>query len=79
MIIPPERSYEIVTKNYCCVRHKDRRECNQQLKLLFNKIIHTLSTCRKTNFTSHKQYFFGHLLSRNVKETVTDQNILKCF
>ena len=32
-----------------------------------------ISTYKKTNFISHKQYLFGLLSSRNAKETHTDQ------
>ena len=38
-----------------------------------------ISTCKKTNFTSHKQYFFGFFMSINVKETHTDQIIQNVF
>ena len=34
---------------------------------------------KKTNFTSHKQYLFGLLFSRNAKETHADQSILQGF
>ena len=33
-----ERSYEIITENYFCVCHKNRRKRNQHFKLLFFKI-----------------------------------------
>ena len=33
----------------------------------------------KTKFTSNKQYFSGHLFSRNAKKTHTDQSILLTF
>ena len=38
-----QRSYDIVTENHFCVLHKNRRRRNQQLKLLFNKIIYILA------------------------------------
>ena len=37
-------------------------------------------TYQKTIFTSHRQYLFGLLLSRNVRETHTDESIRKyCY
>ena len=34
---------------------------------------------QKTKFTPRNQYFFGLLLSRNVKKPHTDQSILQVF
>ena len=34
---------------------------------------------KKTNFTSHRQYLFDLLFSRNAKETHKDQRILQYF
>ena len=38
-----------------------------------------ISTYRKLNFASHKQYFFSLLHSTNVKKTGLDQSILHIF
>ena len=38
-----------------------------------------MPACKKTSFTSDKQYLLGLLLYRNVKETHADQSILKCI
>ena len=35
--------YKIVTENHFSVRHKNCRKCNQQFKLLFDKIIYTFA------------------------------------
>ena len=52
---------------------------NQYFKLLLFKVnIHIKRSIykQKTNFTTYKQYLFGPLFTRNVRETDTDQSIL---
>ena len=67
-------SYEIISENYFCVRHKNRRKQNQHFKLLFFKLNSHLGpsnhipTCTKIKFASHKQHLFGRLFNYKSKE-----------
>ena len=66
------------------MRHKNRRKANEHSKLIFLKINTHFGTLKiyikKTNFTSHKQYLFGPLFSRNAKKMChADQSVLPCF
>ena len=41
------RSCKILIENYFCISHKNKRKRNQEIKLLFNKIIYFLAHVRK--------------------------------
>ena len=66
-----ERSYEIVTEKYFCVRRKNRRRCTNILNCYFSKLtvlwlIKLNIYMWKTKFTS-QQYLCCLLFSRNVQ------------
>ena len=76
----------MITVNYFCVCHKNRRKHNQHVQLLFLKInLHfvtsnQISTYRKLNLSLiNGIYLFSFLSSRNAKKTRTDQSILHVF
>ena len=62
------RSYEVITVNYFCVQHKNRRKHNQHFKQLFFKTnLHLsdyISTYGKLNLLSINNIFLSSLLEK---------------
>ena len=81
---PQKYDREIMTENYFCACHKNKRKQNQHFELLFFRINWNFGTSSylstlKNKFTSHKQYWLGRIFSENPKKTYTDRVYYKIF
>ena len=71
-----------MTENCFCFRHKNSRKHKEHSKLLYFKLnshFGKSNYLQEIKFTSHKQYLFGRLFSRNANKTYTDQSTLQVF
>ena len=66
----------MITKNYVCVRYKNRRKYNQHFELRFGTSTNYLHIEKLIYF---KQYLFDLLFSEKPKSTDADQSTLHDF